>query len=80
MIDFTQYTPEELSLLAFNLALILSKDRTVEELSVMSSFLLVISDTISLIAAQKANLNALKEKALEKAQENKTSKNQREPL
>ncbi len=80
MIDFTQYTPEELSLLAFNLALILSKDRTVEELSVMSSFLLVISDTISLIAAQKANLNALKEKALEKAQENKTSKNQKEPL
>ena len=63
MIDFTEYTPEELSLLAFDLALILSKDKDAEELAVMSSFLLLISDTISLLAVQKDNLNTLKEKS-----------------
>jgi len=63
MINFAQYTPEELTLLAYDLALILSKDRDAAELAVMSSFLLLISDTIGLLATQKDNLNTLKEKA-----------------
>ena len=65
MLDFTKYTPEELTLLAYNLALILAKDRSVEELSVMSSMLLAISDMIALIASQKANLISIEEKAQE---------------
>ena len=63
MINFAQYTPEELTLLAYDLALILSKDRDAAELAVMSNFLLLISDTIGLLATQKDNLNTLKEKA-----------------
>ena len=63
MIDFTQYTPEELTLLAYDLSLILARDKDAQELAIMSSFLLVISDTISLLAAQKENLIILKEKA-----------------
>lgn len=75
MLDFTQYTPEELALLALDISLILSKDRGIEELSVMSGLLLVISDNLSLIVSQKANLNSI----IEKTQEANPNKNKKEP-
>ncbi|MGM9973969.1 MAG: hypothetical protein ACI33K_08015 [Clostridiaceae bacterium] len=78
MIDFTQYTPEELALLALDIAIILSKGKEVDELSVMSSLLLVISDNLSLIASQKANLNSIIEKTQEAPPDN--NNNKKEPL
>ncbi len=78
MIDFTQYTPEELALLALDIAIILSKGKEVDELSVMSSLLLVISDNLSLIASQKANLSSILEKTQETSPDN--NNNKKEPL
>ena len=78
MIDFTQYTPEELALLALDIAIILSKGKEVDELSVMSSLLLVISDNLSLIASQKANLSSILEKTQETSPDNNNDK--KEPL
>ena len=77
MIDFTQYTPEELALLALDIAIILSKGKEVDELSVMSSLLLVISDNLSLIASQKANLSSIIEKTQETNPNN--NNNNKEP-
>ena len=65
MIDFSKYSPEELTLLAYDLALILAKDRSVSELAVMSSMLNSISDIIGLIAIQKDNLESLRKSAEE---------------
>jgi hypothetical protein len=55
-------TPEELSILANTFAIALAEGRSADELNLLGAFLNSVGDLISLMAAQKENLENQQQK------------------
>lgn len=63
MIFTDNFTPEELAILSNVIAIELCKDRTANEISVISSFLSAVGDIMAIIAAQREQLESLQEES-----------------
>jgi hypothetical protein len=62
MPELNSINPTELSILANMVAIILSKDRTSDELNVLGNFIVALGGTLLLIAAQQQSIQSAEDK------------------
>lgn len=68
MEDFNSFDPEDISLLISIVATALSKNKSIEELTVIGNFMISVGEIIITISAEKTNLRAkeMKKKEMKK--------------
>jgi Sec-independent protein translocase protein TatA len=64
-------SPTELTILANVVSLIIAEGKTADELNILGSFITTVGDLVSMIAAQKENLQTIQDK-----QQSQSSKKQ----
>lgn len=62
MQEFDSFDPEDISLLISIIATAISKNKSIEELTVIGNFMISIGEIVITISAEKANLKAKKTK------------------
>ncbi|AGK97251.1 hypothetical protein [Clostridium pasteurianum] len=64
MEDFNSFDPEDISLLISIIATALSKNKSIEELTVIGNFMISVGEIIITISSEKANLLAKQTKKM----------------
>lgn len=74
MADFSNMTPEELSILANIIAIGLAKNRSADDINVLGNLITAIGALLLVIAAQEQSLTALQEQLNQTQQSGKKTK------